>query len=113
VMMNGNFPMAKQPLFFVLMLSYFLFTAHFSWAGNAEIIEKKVEQMDQLNKNIVAKIPKLPKKGHVAVNATIGYTKRSITYKKYNAETSQIKEGTIHLDNNQKIINSETRGVKG
>ena len=42
-----------------------------SWAGNKEIIEKRIVELDNLNKQAVRQIPNLPKSGRVRLKANV------------------------------------------
>ncbi len=75
----------------------------YSAAGNKQMVEKSVKELDDLNREAVRQIPDLPEKGHVDMKADVSYEKEkpvfNLRYKKITTE----KEGRIIFDNNQGI----------
>jgi hypothetical protein len=86
----------------------------FSWAGNKEMVEDAVQDLDELNKQAVSQIPDIPKDGKVYLKANVTYDEKgSPVFDIYHKEiSSPVQEKEIHLDNNQGIINSEKGRVK-
>jgi hypothetical protein len=113
-MRNFNFYKNKIEIIFVILVLSPFFTIQFTWAGNAAIIEKEIDQLDQLNKSIVRNIPALPKNGNVKTKAIVSRKKKNtdIVFKTFDKETSLEKEGRIQLDDNQKITNFGTTRAK-
>ena len=72
-----------------------------SAAGNKQMVEESVKELDDLNKEAVRQIPDLPDKGRVDMKADVTYEKEmpvfNLRYKKITTE----KEGRIIFDNNQ------------
>lgn len=45
--------------------------SHSVIAGNKEMVEKRVKELDQINKEIVGSMPNLPQKGHIKLKARV------------------------------------------
>lgn len=80
-----------------------------SSAGNREMIEDTVQELDELNKQAVSQIPDLPKDGKVYMKANVTYDKEGspifdIYYKEI---SSPVKEEGIELERNQQVKTSE------
>ena len=41
----------------------------FSWAGNKEIVEEQIEELDDLNKEVVEQIPDIPENGKIKLKS--------------------------------------------
>ncbi len=62
--------MKRWPLFF-LSIAAALLLAGTAWGGNRKIIEKRVEQLDQINRQVVQQVPDLLRDGRVHVRAKV------------------------------------------
>ncbi len=88
-------------LFFIKILC--IFFVGLAWGGNSELIEKRIDQMDQLNKSVVGSLPDLPKNGRVEAKVFINERKTTkILFKTYDKKSSLIKEGKIQLNKKHK-----------
>ncbi len=57
-----------------LVFAYYVAASNFcllSWAGNKEMVEEQVKELDELNKQVIRKIPDIPKNGHIDVKAKV------------------------------------------
>lgn len=57
-------------LFFLFCLSNF-FTHLSSWAVNKEMVEERVQELDQLNKQILKTIPDIPRYGQIDLKVKV------------------------------------------
>ncbi len=58
----------------MMVLNFVLVAGPFSmtlWAGNKEHVEQRVEDLDQLNKNIVKEFPDIPQYGTIEYKAHV------------------------------------------
>ena len=62
--------MKRWPLFF-LSIAAALLLAGAAWGGNRKMIEKRVEELDQVNRQVVQQVPDLPRDGRVHVRAKV------------------------------------------
>lgn len=66
---------AKIGLDFALCISLLLLGAHIvfspAWAGNSEMVNKSIEELDTLNKEAVSQIEELPARGKVELKAKV------------------------------------------
>jgi len=92
-------------ILYFFLLSCLLLTAFspYSAAGNKQMVDKSVNELDELNKEAVRQIPDLPEKGHVNMKTDVTYEQEepvfNLRYKKITTE----KDGRIVFDNNQGI----------
>lgn len=83
-------------------------------AGNKEMVEKTVSELDSLNREVVQQIPELPRDGHIRIKAGITQTgiKReiNITYKEITPldGVDQIKTGPAAADKRAEVVSTET-----
>ena len=83
-------------------------------AGNKEMVEKSVSELDSLNREVVQQIPELPRDGHIRIKAGITQTgiKRGIdiTYKEITPLDSvdQIKTGPAAAGKQAEVVSTET-----
>lgn len=99
-MMNGK--RTKIPFFLTILLPALLvlYGASGSWAGNAEMIEKNISELDRLNKKIVGRTETIPKNGQISIKAVINPGESLIEYKSRDNDASKTEEGTIQLQDN-------------
>ncbi len=83
-------------------------------AGNKEMVEKTVSELDSLNREVVQQIPELPRDGHIRIKAGITQTgiKReiNITYKEITPldGVDQIKTGPATAGKRAEVVSTET-----
>ncbi len=70
-----------------------------SLAGNKEMVEETVQELDDLNKQAVQQIPDLPEDGSVDMKANVTYEKKKPVFDIYYKQTTE-KEGKINFNNN-------------
>jgi len=64
-------------------------------AGNREMIENEVNEMDSLNRQAVGSLPDLPDRGRVDLKADVRYEKGSPVFDIYYKKITSEKEGEI------------------
>ena len=83
-------------------------------AGNKEMVEKSVTDLDSLNREVVQQIPELPRDGHIRIKAGITQTgiKREvdITYKEITPldNVDQMKTGPAAAGKRPEVVPTET-----
>lgn len=105
----------SMPLVFIYYTTASFFCL-LSWAGNKEMVEEQVKELDELNKQVIQKIPDIPKNGHINVKAnvlqkdkgvaTVDIQHLKITPKKIESEGDK-------ADNTQKIPPTTIPSAKG
>jgi hypothetical protein len=55
----------------VLWLSIGILAAATAWGGNREMVERRVQELDALNRSVVQQIPELPRDGQVKLKARV------------------------------------------
>ncbi len=95
------------------MISVFIMLAVFvagsytlSWAGNKQMVEKTVEELDDLNKQAVKQIPDLPEDGKVDMKARVTYEKKKPVFDIYYKNTGE-KEGSLNFNGKQQKTPSQ------
>ena len=99
-MKNGKLMRKK---YFYLILSATVLICNINrwvYAGNLEMVEKQVEKLDQLNKEIVGSIPELPRKGSVRIKAKVYPYDHTIKY-------DILEKGVITLPDEEDRDNDE------
>ena len=74
-----------------------------SLAGNKQIVEETVQEMDELNKQAVQQIPDIPEKGRVDIKANITYEREKPVFDIYYKKITTEKDSEIKFNNNQQI----------
>lgn len=67
-------------------------------AGNQDMVEKNVEELDELNKAAVRQIPDLPKNGKVELEADVSYKGGKPIFDIYYKKITTEKEQDIHFN---------------
>lgn len=81
----------------VLVVCLFaVFSVALSTAGNKEMVDNRVQEMDDLNKQMVGQIPNLPKDGKVDAKARVTNEGGSIIFDVYQVKTV-VKEESLNL----------------
>ncbi len=79
------------------------FVCSLSWAGNEEIIEERIEELDTLNKEVMDQVPDIPENGKINLKATViqkdGTVDLSILQKEI--DIVETKNSTIRLGSYQ------------
>lgn len=91
---------------FILLAVFMAGSYTFSWAGNKQMVEKTVEELDDLNKQAVQQIPDLPENGTVDIKARVTYEKEKPVFDIYYKKTAE-KDGSINFDDKQQKIPSQ------
>ena len=91
---------------FILLAFFVAGTVTFSWAGNKKMVEKTVEELDDLNKEAVKQIPDLPKDGKVDMKARVTYEKKKPVFDIYYKKTGE-KDGSINFNDKQEEMPSQ------
>ena len=55
----------------ILAAAVFLAAAGIAWGGNREMIERRIEELDRLNRSVVQQVPDLPRDGQVHIRAQV------------------------------------------
>ena len=55
----------------ILAAAVFLAAAGIVWGGNREMIERRIQELDRLNRGVVQQVPDLPRDGQVRVRAQV------------------------------------------
>ncbi len=91
---------------FILLAVFVAGSYTFSWAGNKQMVEKTVEELDELNKEAVQQIPDLPKDGKVDMKARVTYEKKKPVFDIYYKKTAE-KEGSLNFNGKQQKTPSQ------
>jgi len=74
-----------------------------AWAGNRHMIEKRVQELDRLNKMAVSSLPELPANGTVEIRAHVSYKNDSPIFRIYNRKFSRVKEQGLSFGRHNKL----------
>lgn len=102
----------KKIVSVILFLGGLLYCSSLPMAGNKEMVEKSVEELDELNKQAVRQIPDLPVKGQVNIKADVTYENDSPVFDIRYKEVTGEKEGTLDFGGNQEEKSIEKDKVK-
>jgi len=80
-------------------------------AGNKEMVDENVQELDKLNKQAVKQIPNLPRTGTIDLKAKVFYKDGSPLVDVYEKTVTTEEESTINL-NKGYSINSEKESEK-
>ena len=67
-------------------------------AGNKEMVDEAVQELDELNKQAVEQLPERPKDGKIDLKADVTYQDGSPTFDIYDKHVTPEKTETIPLD---------------
>ena len=77
----------------------FIITCLYSplWAGNKEIVEKRVREIEELNERIIEQVPEVPEDGSITLEAKVLNKEWTVDYNvlQQGTETTTTKSGTI------------------
>ena len=102
----------KIIVFAILILGGVLYCNSLSRAGNKQMVEQNVAELDELNKQAVRQIPDLPESGQVKIKADVTYEKESPVFDIRYKEITGEKEETINFRENQDNETNEKGKVK-
>jgi hypothetical protein len=102
----------KKIVLVILLLGGVLCCSSLSLAGNKQMVEKSVEELDELNRQAVQQIPDLPESGQVKIKADVTYEKDSPVFDIRYKEVTGEKEGTLNFGENQDNETNEKGKVK-
>jgi len=98
----------KYKFLYILYAGIIILICSWALAGNQEMIKKRTEELDQLNKEIIGQIPDLPKDAKISIKARVrphaeGYSfdidEKRISPIKENKSGDKLKKiGTYKLD---------------
>lgn len=90
--------------FFFAVAGVFFFGSVFAvMAGNEEMVEDAVQELDKLNKQAVNQLPELPKDGKIDLKAGVTYENGSPIFDIFEQHTISEKSEIIHLDQGYSI----------
>lgn len=96
-----------KTIFIASLLGLFLTCSYaLSLAGNKEMVEQTVQELDDLNKQAVQQIPDLPEDGSVDMKANVTYEKKKPVFDIYYKQTTE-KDGAINFNNNRQKTPSQ------
>jgi hypothetical protein len=96
----------------ILLLGGVLCCYSLSLAGNKQMVEQSVEELDELNKQAVRQIPDLPESGQVNMKADVTYEIDSPVFDIRYKEITGEKEGNLNFGENQDNETNEKGKVK-
>lgn len=109
--MTVNHGIKRGVMIIVLLISCLsIGICSYAWAGNKQMVEKTVEEMDELNKQAVQQIPDLPESGKVNIKADVTYEKGEPVFDIYYKKITGEKEGTLDFGGSQDT-NSTEKGM--
>lgn len=76
-------------------------------AGNRELVEDRVQELDELNKQAVRQVPDMPKDGRIEIKAKAIPQKEGFTFEIYEKKitpATPVKEETINFGGNEKMV---------
>ncbi len=78
-------------------------TCPLSWAGNEDIIEERIEELDALNKEVIEQVPGVPENGKINLKAGIIQKEGTVDFTILQKEIDAIetKNSTIRLGSYQ------------
>jgi len=87
----------------ICLLSVCLIACFFSpsYAGNKDMVDERIQEMDDLNKQMVKQIPGLPKDGQVDAKAKVSSESGKMNFEVYQVK-SVVKEATLDLGEGNK-----------
>lgn len=81
-------------------------------AGNREMIEENVRELDELNRDVIRQIPELPLRGVVEVDANVSYQKGVPIFEFTSRRIIPEKNEEVHFTEGQKIDSDGAKGHK-
>jgi len=102
---SGNIRVGNDMLtLLIIALFTLLLTSGHSpvWAGNKEMVEKEVQDLDHLNKEALKNIPDIPEDGRIEIKADVTYEKDSPLFHIYEKNIISEKEENIKFDDKRK-----------
>lgn len=92
----------------ILSACFLVFFFSTIYAGNKEMVEERIQEMDDVNKQMVKQIPGLPKDGKIDAKAKVTSESGKIDFEIYQVK-SVTKEGTLDFGGgNKKPEDDET-----
>ena len=89
----------------------FVGSVMFAVAGNKQIVDQTIQELDELNKQAVEQLPDLPKDGTVNLKADVTYENGTPIFDIYEEHVTPEKVEDIPLDQ-EYIIDLQTKGRK-
>ncbi|KPJ97716.1 MAG: hypothetical protein AMK71_12795 [Nitrospira bacterium SG8_35_4] len=96
----------------ILFLGGVLYCSSLSLAGNKQMVEQSVAELDELNRQAVRQIPDLPESGQVRIKADVTYEKDSPVFDIHYREVTGEKEGTLDFGGTKEEKSIEKGKVK-
>ncbi len=97
----------KFPFSLILLLatvgSFLVGSLFLTMAGNKEMVDESIQELDQLNKQAVQQLPDLPQDGQVNLKAGVTYKDGSPIFDIKEQHVTSEKTETIHLDHEYTI----------
>ncbi len=101
--------MRIRNIFAIKVIFILTIVCSLSWAGNEEIIEERIEELDSLNKEAIEQVPDIPENGKINLKATViqkdGTVDLTILQKEIEAvetKSSAIRLGSYKQKNTEK-----------
>jgi len=88
----------------ICLLSFYLLIVSFistSYAGNKDMVDERIQEMDDLNKQMVKQIPGLPRDGKVDAKAKVSSESGKINFEVYQVK-SVAKEANLDFGGGNK-----------
>jgi hypothetical protein len=90
--------LGRGGIFFTSILGMLLVSCSLGIAGNSEMIEERVEELDRMNKKALEQIPDLPRDGKISLEAEGIQRGDDIQIEVKRYKVAPLEEGTIELD---------------
>lgn len=94
-------------LSFIMLQCSFALCCLPAFAGNKEMVEKRVQELDTLNKQVVQTIPELPKDGEIFLKARVRQT--GAQQIEIMEKSATVKEETIQFNAGQTAQTGEQK----
>ena len=107
-MKNGNGMIIKKRIFIINNICLICFLAltlfcSISWAGNKKLIQQRVQELEELNRSVLHRIPGMPRYGHIILKVKVLSKESTMDFNILQREVTvtETKIDTVNLDNNR------------
>lgn len=101
----------RLPILFMVVASPIVYCSY-AFAGNKEMVEEAVKELDELNKEAVQQISELPSSGKVELETTVTYQNGQPVFDFTPTRIPTEKLQEIHFNEGHKIDSEERKGHK-
>lgn len=101
----------KVFILFMVVASPIVYCSY-AFAGNKEMVEEAVKELDELSKKAVQQISELPSNGKAELEATVTYQNGQPVFDFTPTRTPSEKLQEIHFNEGHKIDSEERKGHK-